>query len=89
MLPDVLNALRGRLLEMLLDPKSPLEMVLSYWFPIEGLMDDPTVDVTTDPAGEIRVFVYSSTTGEGGGQGSSRRNLGLKHEVSADRAGFR
>ena len=63
--------------------------VASYWFPIEGLMDDPTVDVTTDPAGEIRVFVYSSTTGEGGGQGSSRRDLGLKHEVSADRAGFR
>ena len=45
--------------------------------------------LTTDPAGEIRVFVYSSTTGEGGGQGSSRRDLGLKHEVSADRAGFR
>ena len=63
--------------------------VASYWFPIEGLMEDPTVAVTTDPSGEMRVFVYSTATDACEGRGQGGRDLGLKHEVSADRAGAR
>ena len=63
--------------------------VASYWFPIEGLMEDPTVAVTTDPSGEMRVFVYSTATDACEGRGQRGRDLGLKHEVSADRAGAR
>eukprot|EP01047_Picozoa_sp_COSAG01_P088726 COSAG01_NODE_21017_length_922_cov_1.061968_1_plen_254_part_00 len=74
LLPEALALLLPKLRESL----TRGARVASYWFPIEQLVSDPGVLVTTDPSGELRIFVYSSCSahshGEGGGGKVECRN---------------
>ena len=61
--------------------------VASYWFPVQGLSDADDVHLTTDPTGQIRVFVYSAQPlGGGGVREPAAAPVAHSHTVSGDRA---